>query len=96
MIHNGEKRLSSPAVQVIHMKISHESKHHCVKHIQSNKHSHHVCGNWKLVALLLNLQFVSPLHATAANGENHRPMNNNHFENHRFQACHQPNSGQSG
>jgi hypothetical protein len=56
LLHNGNKCQSMPLAHVVNMKESYENKKLLLEKIQYEKYKWNICGDLKVIALLLGLQ----------------------------------------
>ena len=56
LLHNGNRYPSVPVGYAAHMKEAHENMQQLLKHIQYSRYNWNICGDLKMVAILLGLQ----------------------------------------
>jgi hypothetical protein len=56
LLHNGNKHLSIPIAYAVHMKETYENMKNLLDKINYKKHYWNVCGDLKIVAVLLGMQ----------------------------------------
>ena len=60
LLHNGNQHPSIPVTHTVHMKENYENLKQLLNKLESSKYGWHICGDLKVMSLLVGLQLGEP------------------------------------